>query len=299
MQAVMELLLKAAAIDSTVLIEGESGTGKELAARAIHFASPRSEMPFVVADCAAINPNLIESELFGHVEGAFTGAGCAKNGLIRDAHKGTLFLDEIGELPSELQVKLLRLLQEKTVKPVGSSDTIRVDIRVIAATNKNMADEMAEGRVRKDFYYRLNVIPVKIPPLRERLDDIPLLAKHFIEKLGKAGMNVEGITPEAIGTLKEYSWPGNVRELENVIERSAALGEGGTIDRSSLPDEIIAPRPVENWPQPERSSSLKDHEKNIIIDVMCRTGGNVETASRILNVHRSTLYRKLKKYKLD
>ncbi|MHC4661787.1 MAG: sigma-54-dependent transcriptional regulator [Planctomycetota bacterium] len=292
MQQIDELVLKAAATDATVLIRGESGTGKELIAKAIHYCSPRSEKSFVIADCSAINPNLIESELFGHERGAFTGAVGTKKGLVQAAAGGTLFLDEIGELPPDVQVKLLRVIQEKTVRPVGSEKTIQTDLRIIAATNRNLEKMIKDGSFREDVYYRINVVPIRIPPLRERRDDISLLVEHFVGKLRDTGMSISGVEADAIENMSKYDWPGNVRELENVLERAATLGSGEILKLSDLPEYL---RDSSERKRPG-TRSLKALEEDAIRNALDSTGGDVAGAASMLNIHRSTLYRKMKRY---
>jgi len=237
LQKVFTIVRKVAPYKSTVLITGESGTGKELFAQAIHQLSPRQNYPLIVVNCGAIPANLLEAELFGHIRGAFTGATQTREGLFEKAQKGTVFLDEVGELPLDLQVKLLRAIQEEEIMRVGDRRPIKLDIRIIAATNKSLADEVAEGNFRQDLHYRLNVVSLVIPPLRERKDDLLLLAHHFMGKFSKKlGKEVAGITKEAVGMIKNYDWPGNVRELENVIEQSIVLmDEGKSIDCADLP----------------------------------------------------------------
>jgi DNA-binding NtrC family response regulator len=295
MQHVAELVLKAARTDSTVLIRGESGTGKELIAKAIHHAGTRKDNRFVIADCSAINPNIIESELFGHERGAFTGAVERKKGLIPSADSGTLFLDEIGELPPDIQVKLLRVIQEKTVKPVGSEETIKVDVRIIAATNRNLEKMLGEGTFREDVYYRINVVPVHIPPLRERYEDIGLLVNHFIENLQNTGMQLRGINDESLELLKRYSWPGNVRELENVIERAATLGSNEIIESRDLPPHLQDGK----HPKVVQPKSLKSLELEGIRKALNNTNGDIAKAAKLLNIHRSTLYRKMKRHGIN
>jgi transcriptional regulator with PAS, ATPase and Fis domain len=237
LQKVLSILRKVAPYKSTVLITGESGTGKELFARAIHQLSPRRSSPMVVVNCGAIPENLLEAELFGHVKGAFTGAIATREGLFEKAEKGTLFLDEVGDLPLDLQVKLLRAIQEEEIMRVGDRRPIKLDIRIIAATNRSLEDEVASGRFREDLHYRLNVVSIRVPPLRERKDDLPGLIHHFIEKFcKKLDKKVEGINQEALGMLKNYDWPGNIRELENVIEQTLVLmDEGKAIEGLDLP----------------------------------------------------------------
>jgi len=290
MQRVAELVLKAAATDSTVLLRGESGTGKELIAKAVHYCSSRRDAPFVIADCSAINPNIIESELFGHERGAFTGAVEHKKGLVQAAGGGTLFLDEIGELKPDIQVKLLRVIQEKTVRPVGSEKTVQTDVRIIAATNRDLEAMIAEGAFREDIYYRINVVPIHVPALRERRDDIPLLVEHFIEKLKKAGMKVKGVGAQAMEALKRHPWPGNVRELENAIERAATLGSGEIIELSDLPPNVA------RSDAGKAPHSLTNVEATAIRNALIRTGGDIGAAAKLLDIHRSTLHRKVRRY---
>lgn len=239
MRAIFDLIQTVGPQASRVLISGESGTGKELVARAIHRHSPRSKAPFVTIDCGAFPETLLESELFGYMKGAFTGANENRQGLFAAAHGGTLFMDEISNMPVSMQMKLYRVLQEGRVRPLGSTDEIEIDVRVIGATNKDLEKEIAEGRFREDLYYRLNVIPIHLPPLRERRDDIPLLARTFLERFRESmKKTVEGITPEAMQLLENYDWPGNVRELENIIERSVALESGASISATVLPEKF-------------------------------------------------------------
>lgn len=239
MREMFQFAEKVARFDTTVLITGESGTGKELVARGIHFTGPRSQKPWVAVNCGSIPENLIESELFGHVKGAFTGADRTRHGLFREADSGTLFLDEIGELPVSLQVKLLRALQENEVRPVGATRAIKVNVRVVAATARNLEDEIEKNRFREDLYYRINVMPIRLPPLRERGEDIPLLARFFMEKFsGQLDTAVQSISPAAMSRLLEHAWPGNVRELENVIQRAVVLAEGVELLPEHLPESL-------------------------------------------------------------
>ena len=237
LQKTLKIIEKVAPFKSTVLITGESGTGKELFARAIHFQSPRKDKPLIVVNCGAIPQNLLESELFGHVKGAFTGAISTQEGLFEKANGGSLFLDEIGELPLDLQVKILRAIQEEEIMRVGDRRPIHLDIRIIAATNRSLEEEVNEGRFRQDLYYRLNVVNLMIPPLEDRLDDLPVLTNHFIEKFSKRlGKSILGIGPEALGMLRNYDWPGNIRELENVVEQTLLLMDENTfIEGHDLP----------------------------------------------------------------
>jgi two-component system response regulator PilR (NtrC family) len=245
LRAIFDLIQTVGPQASRVLITGESGTGKELVARAIHEHSPRAQKPFITIDCGAFPETLLESELFGYVRGAFTGANENRQGLFKAAHGGTLFMDEIGNMPLSMQVKLYRVLQEGKVRPLGSTEESEIDVRVIAATNKNLEKEIAEGRFREDLYYRLSVIPIHVPPLRERRDDIPLLSRAFLERFRKAmNKTIEGIDPEAMRLLEAHDWPGNVRELENTLERSVALETGPRISVQVLPEKIVHPSAI-------------------------------------------------------
>jgi two-component system response regulator HydG len=281
--------------ESHVLIQGESGTGKELVARAIRLCSPRAAGPFVPVDCGALPETIIESELFGHERGAFTGALGAP-GLFRMASQGTLFLDEVGEIPPAVQAKLLRALQHKEVRPVGSPSTVAVDIRVISATHRDLAAMVAEGRFRTDLFYRLNVVRIEIPPLRERREDIPLLVHHFLRKHADRAARVEGIEPEALEELVAADWPGNVRELENVIESAMALAPGPKLRGADLPrvrrSAAGAPAPT------DLPLSLEAYERCALERALLESGGDVHAAARLLGVGRSTLYRKLARHGL-
>ncbi len=302
MQRVFEMISRIARTDITVLIDGESGTGKELVAHAIHNLSARSHQPFMVINCGAIPENLLESELFGHVRGAFTGAVAQKEGLFEAANHGTLFLDEIGELPTHLQVKLLRALQEGEIKRVGSNETVRVDVRVLAATNKDLAKMVAEGHFRSDLFYRLNVIQLTIAPLRERREDIALLAQHFVKKFAqKLHKDVMAIAPDVLNILREYEWPGNVRELENAMERAVAMAFGKTIQRYDLPPTIQPRGEKSGWINGKLSESpltLKELEKQYIIQMLEACEWNYELASKQLGIGRTTLWRKLREYRI-
>lgn len=296
---VLETTERAAAFKSTVLVTGESGTGKEVLSRCIHAQSPRRDEAFVAINCGAIPENLLESELFGHAKGAFTGADRARRGLVQEADGGTLFLDEIGELPLSLQVKLLRVLQEEEVRPVGETKPRSVDIRLIAATARDLELEVREGRFREDLFYRLDVVRIVVPPLRERPKDVPLLLDHFLarcrENLGKP---VERITDEALERLVAYAWPGNVRELENVMERAVILAEGNTIGLPDLPGNVVSP-PTDPG-APRGPLNLKQARRTAEIEVIRRalreTDGNRTHAARLLEIsHRALLY-KIKEY---
>ena len=293
MQAIYDLIEDISQSDSTVLIQGESGTGKELIARALHVLSPRKERPFVVANCSAYAQTLLESELFGHEKGAFTGAIRRKKGRFELADGGSIFLDEIGEIPPTTQLVLLRVLQEKKFERVGGEDTIKVDVRVIAATNRNLAQDMMSGRFREDLYYRLNVIPVMVPPLRERKDDIPLLVKHFLEVYSTASSKaIRGFSEEVMQIFLDYDWPGNVRELQNVVEHAVILAKGEMITQIDLPHSL-----KETFPRTYADiSSLRDTEKNLILKVLKETDGNKYQAAKRLGITRSTLYGKLRKH---
>jgi two-component system response regulator HydG len=290
-----------AASDSTVLLQGESGTGKGVIARYIHELSMRVSGPFVSINCGALPESLLESELFGHVKGSFTGAVKDKSGLFAAAEKGTFFLDEIGETTAATQVKLLRVLQHREIIPVGATEPLPIDTRLVAATNRKLDDEIARGTFRSDLYYRLNVISIEIPPLRERRDDIPLLAENFLTEIAKKrGEDVKQLSPEAAAQLQEYSWPGNVRELENAIERAVILASNGTIQPSALPDKVrerkseplMAERGTPNPP-------LDAIERAYIMWVLGSEGGNKSRAAEVLGIDPSTLYRKLSRFGLD
>ena len=304
---VFETIGKVAPASATVLIEGESGTGKELVAKSIHFNGPRAAMPFVAVNCSALAESLLESELFGHEKGAFTGAASMKKGRFERADGGTLFLDEIGELSADLQVKLLRVLQEKVVERVGGTKPIAVDIRVIAATNKNLKDEMLTGRFREDLYYRLDVVHITLPPLHQRQEDIRLLVDHFIKKYAaerKTGQPVVGIDADAERLLYEYSWPGNVRELENVIERVMILGTGSTIKVSDLPKSIRSSVHSDLYigdiPANAKLYDTLAMVEKALIERALKVSGNVQShAAELLGIGKSGLNQKIKKYNLE
>ena len=318
MQVVFATLRKVAGYRSTVLISGASGTGKELVAKAIHDLSPRKGKPFVAVNCGAIPVSLIESELFGHAKGAFTGAHAAKKGLVEESAGGTLFLDEIGELPSPMQVKLLRLLQEDEVRRVGETKTNKVDIRIVAATNKDLAEEVRKGRFREDLYYRLNVLPVHLPPLRERREDIPVLVDHFIAKFARQMSSpVRGITAEALEILMNYDWSGNVRELENTIERAVVLAGAETVDAASLPEKVrnkvsqtasapaaagaaAGPDPLLDMLAGDLSvlKAKKWFETELIRRALEKTKGNKTQAAELLELSPRALLYKIREYGL-
>jgi DNA-binding NtrC family response regulator len=296
MREVFDLIRRVAGSQANVLITGESGTGKELVAKAIHFNSDRRDGPFVPVNCAAIPDTLLESELFGHIRGAFTDARGDKRGLFEEAHGGTLFLDEISELPIMLQPKLLRAIQEKEIRRVGSTKAIAVDVRIIAATNRALAEEVKAKRFREDLYYRLNVIEIRMPPLRERREDIPLLVDAFIKKFAMASQKaVTGVTEEALSLLMDYPWPGNVRELENAVERAVTLARGDKVRPEDLPPAVLSGRGDKPALEEavEKTLPLEAVEQEYILRILDKTGGNKCQAAQILGIDRKTLYRKL------
>ena len=303
MMAIFKTVRKVAAYKSTVLLYGESGTGKELVARALHFNSPRTDKPFVAINCGAITETLLESELFGHVKGAFTDANRDKPGLFQEADGGTLFLDEIGEMPLSLQVKLLRVIQEGEIRRVGDTKDIKVDVRLVAATVRDLSDEVGEGRFREDLYYRLNVLPIHMPPLRERREDLPLLIDHFVEDCNKRlGREVRGLSAEAKKVMMDYPWPGNVRELENAIEHSMILSEEDMVEVASLPRKIRESKDRIRMALASDELSIKKMnrliEEELIRRALKQTGGNRTRASQLLEIsHRALLY-KIKDYDL-
>ncbi|MDQ3298462.1 MAG: sigma-54 dependent transcriptional regulator [Myxococcota bacterium] len=339
-QRVLDFVKRVAPSDATVLLGGESGSGKEMVARAIHRASRRAKGPCVAVNCAALTETLIESELFGHEKGAFTGATEKKAGRFEMADKGTLFLDEVGELPLGLQTKFLRVLEERRFERVGGQKAIDVDVRMVAATNRDLAEMVKRGTFREDLYYRLSVITVEVPPLRERLDDVPLLAEHFLARLrSQAARRITGFSPEALAAMSRYAWPGNVRELRNAIERAIVLGDREHIMVQDLPPQVLAvaaparsrissptpplgsaistvapvasPSPPPSLatidplpltapvPRPAAARSLRDLEKEGILAALAATHGNKAQAAAILEIDRSTLYKKLKDYDIE
>jgi DNA-binding NtrC family response regulator len=301
MRQACALLAQGAVRDFTVLLTGETGTGKELAARAVHTESPRRARPFVAVNCGALPAELVESELFGHAKGAFTGATVAKAGLFEEASGGTLFLDEVGDLPLAMQVKLNRGLQEKEVRRVGTTQPVKVDVRVVAATHRDLQAEVAAGRFREDLFYRLNVFTVRMPALRERREDIPLLAMHF---LAKAGRPLEGFTPEALRALSAYAWPGNVRQLENAVARAAAVAQGPRLRLEDLPPELaqvtggtLPPESLAKMPYREAVDSARDAvSREYLVALMQEFGGNVTHAAERAGMERESLHRLLKRY---
>jgi two-component system response regulator HydG len=301
MQAVLKIADKVAGSDCTVLISGESGTGKELFARHIHRNSRRGERRFVSINCGALPESLLESELFGHMKGAFTGAHRNNDGLFRVAHEGTLFLDEIGEMSPGIQVKLLRALQEREVMPVGGARPVAVDVRVLAATNRNLEDDVREGKFRADLYYRLNVVPLHVPPLRERPDDIPLLVEHFLRKAcASEGVPCKHFDVEAAQLLKQHAWPGNVRELENIIERAVILVDAAEISPDALPPAVVR---GSSSPSTEKlmegTPTLEALERRYITKILDESNWRKKRASQILGIDASTLYRKIQRYHLS
>jgi two-component system, NtrC family, response regulator AtoC len=299
MERIFELISTIADTRSTVLIQGESGTGKELIARAIHYGSHRAHHPYIAVSCAALVDSLLESELFGHEKGAFTDAKTLKRGKFELADGGSLFLDEIGDISPKLQLNLLRVLQEREFHRVGGEEPIRVDVRIITATNRHLEEAVREGTFREDLYYRLNVISIQVPPLRERKEDIPLLVENFIGKFNmESGKRVEGISGEALQLLLEHEWPGNVRELENVIERAVIINKGGMVLPTDLPPQLtkaIAQQSATTTPQ----RTLQDVERLHILRVVSENDWNILRSARILGIDRSTLYAKIKRYGLQ
>jgi two-component system response regulator PilR (NtrC family) len=306
MLEVFGLIAQAAPSRSTILVVGESGTGKELVAKAVHANSPRRDKPFVVVNSGSLPPDLLESNLFGHVKGAFTGAVYAKKGLFELADKGTLFFDEIGNIPLETQAKLLRVIQEREFMRLGGVDTIKVDVRVVAATNVDLRRAVEEGRFREDLYYRLNVIAIQLPPLRQRKEDVVALVNHFVEKYAREnGKAVEGVTPEAMQALMDYDWPGNVRELENVIERGVVLTTSNRIGRELIPDHVRS-SPSFHVPHlvvPPEGISLRDviasFERRLIESTLESTGGVQKEAARLLGLKPTTLNEMIKRHNIS
>lgn len=301
MQAVFQMIAKVADYKTSVLITGESGTGKELVAKAIHYNSNRRHMPLIDINCGGIPETLLESELFGHVKGAFTDAYRSKKGLFVEADGGTLFLDEMGEMSLPLQVKLLRVLQEEEVRPLGGSESVRADVRIIAATSKNLREEVARGAFREDLFYRINVLAIELPPLRRRKEDIPLLANHFIAKYNKRlGLAVERMDGDCLQSCLDYPWPGNVRELENVIERAMALSDGPVLGRDSLPPDMLRPKIEVPAGFQSQGLSIKKNakvlEKQLIEKGLAETNGNKTKAAELLEISLPALLYKIKEY---
>jgi transcriptional regulator with PAS, ATPase and Fis domain len=291
-----DMIVRVAPTETTVLVQGESGTGKELVAQAIHHHSSRRDRPYVVVDCAAISESVIESELFGHEKGAFTGAETSTGGLVRAADTGTLFLDEIGELSLSVQAKLLRIIQERTVRPVGSTKNHQVDIRIIAATNRNLLEEVAEKRFRQDLFYRLSTVTLNVPPLRERDEDIMLLSGKILEYYRKAEKPAATVMAKAQQLLQRYEWPGNVRELENVLRGALVFADEGKINVMDLPPTISAQ--AASGESIVKSGTLASYEFEAIRNALAETGNNRSQAAKILDIAEATLYRKIKNYGL-
>jgi PAS domain S-box-containing protein len=299
MQDLFELIENVAQTDAPVLIHGQSGTGKELVARAIHEESPRNAKPFIKVNCAALNENLLESELFGHEKGAYTGADRTRIGRFEAAHEGSIFLDEIGDIPLSTQVKLLRVLEEKEIERVGDHKPISVDVRIISATNKDLETLISQGLFREDLFFRINVFPLSCPSLAERLEDIPVIVQNFIEiNAGKGGKEISGLTPEAMEALLTYSWPGNVRELRNTIEYASVLCPGGWIGKEHLPPRITLNSNIP--PSNTRSSTAsRQEEREHLINTLRRFKGNQSETARALGVSRVTIWKRIKKYEID
>jgi transcriptional regulator with GAF, ATPase, and Fis domain len=304
MQKINAMVRRVATSDATVLITGESGTGKELVARAVHTYSPRAAGPFVALNCAAIPEELLESELFGHVRGAFTGALAARVGMFQLADGGTVFLDEVGEMPVSLQPKLLRVLQNREVRRVGADQPLSVNVRVIAATNKDLAVEVEKGAFREDLFYRLQVIPIHLPPLRARRSDIPLLVQHFLEKQNLKYSRTIQLSAETMVYLWEYDWPGNVRELENLVERLVVLSDNGQVGPEDLPSSVRSfisekkiPNPALNNGELDLQQAVEQFENRLIDEALRHTNSNITAAARILKINRTTLIAKLRRRK--
>ncbi|NQU65716.1 MAG: sigma 54-interacting transcriptional regulator [SAR324 cluster bacterium] len=298
-QKMFELVKKAAWSDAPVIIFGDSGTGKELVAQAIHNLGRRKDGPFVQLNCAALNESLLESELFGHVKGAFTGAYRHRIGRFETANEGDIFLDEIGDVPLSTQVKLLRVLEQKQIERVGDHQSIPVDARLITATNKNLQTLIQNGEFREDFFFRINVIPIQVPTLRERLDDVPLLVEYFISRLRKrTGKKIIGLTPETMKTLLSYSWPGNIRELKSVLEYAFAVADKGLITVDQLPPSVVGEKVP---PVARQQTSLKDEpaEKQELIEALTHAQGNQSEAARLLDISRVTVWNRMKKFNID
>ncbi len=303
-QGLIEMVRTVSPTEATILVTGESGTGKELIARAIHANSPRKEGPLVTVNCAAITDTLLESELFGHEKGAFTGADKKRDGRFMQAHKGSIFLDEVGEIPLHMQAKLLRAIQEREIQRVGSDKAMKVDVRIIAATNRDLLDDVHSGKFREDLFYRLNVVNLLVPPLHERKEDIPLLAKFFLERFAKKNRrNMKGFTPTAMDMMVRYPWPGNVRELENALERAVIMSLGDYITERELPPGVVAFSKGDSEEELPTAGlagmPLEEIEKSAIIQTLKETGGNKSEASKILQITRTTLNNKIKKYRIE
>ncbi len=308
MLEVYKTVARVAPTKSTVLVLGESGTGKELIAQAIHQHSPRANRPFVAVDCGALTETILESEIFGHVRGAFTGALADKKSVFEEAQGGTCFLDEIGGISPNMQARLLRVLQEHEIRRVGGKDWVKVDVRVVAATNHNLAEAVSKGEFRQDLYYRLDVVTIHLPPLRERVDDIPLLARHFLQRYSQeSGKSISAISDKAMELLCGYSWPGNIRELENAIEQAVALSYQSILTPDDFPEAVRNPaaaKPFENGAQNEQflfrdTPSLEEVKKRYVLHVLRHNQGNVSRSARVLNIDRRSLYRMLARFKIE
>ena len=296
MLEVYKLVARVAPTTATVLVVGESGTGKELVARAIHSRSPRASKPFVPVNCTALSESLLESELFGHARGAFTGAVAAKRGLFEMANDGTLFLDEIGDMGPKMQAQLLRVLQDGEVRPVGGTESIKVDVRLVCATNRDLEADVKTSRFREDLYFRINVVTVRMPPLRERAGDIPILARHFLAKISRReGRPEASVSPETLDVLCHHSWPGNVRELENAVERAVAVAKGNVVLPSDLPVEVYGGSPAAPAGIVDDRPTLSELEKRYIALILTECGGNKKRAAERLGIDRRTLYRALER----
>jgi len=301
MEKLYRIIAKAAQSSHPVLIMGESGTGKELVARCIHYSGQVHDKPFIPVDCGSLVPTLIESELFGYAKGAFTGAIRAKDGLLAIANGGTVFLDEIGELPVDLQAKLLRAIQEREIRPVGSTRRVPIQVRILAATNRDLEKAVAEGTFRRDLYFRLNVLSLRIPPLRERKQDIPLLAEHFLERLARTTGTQRTLSQEALKAMIEYDWPGNVRELENCLERACAMSSGPVLQVGDLASplqkvQMLGPATAAAIADMPRIHPITEIEKTAILSAIDQLKGDKLAAARLLGIGKTTLYRKLKEY---
>jgi two-component system response regulator HydG len=298
MERLYRIIAKAARSTHPVLVLGESGTGKEMVARSIHFTGPFKDKPYIPVDCGSLVPTLIESELFGHVKGAFTGANQSKEGLLAIAEGGTVFLDEIGELPVDLQSKLLRAIQEKEIRPVGSTKRISINVRILAATNRDLEQAVVQGTFRRDLYFRLNVLTLRLPSLRERRDDIPLLISHFLDRLAQTTDQKKSLSDEAMELLMKHDWPGNVRELENCLERSWALSSGPILQVSDLPSDLRSARTNVSFRAASGSQiiPMAELEKQAILATIEQVKGDKLMAARLLKIGKTTLYRKLKEY---
>jgi len=300
MEKLYRIIAKAASSSHPVLILGESGTGKEMVARSIHYSGPFRDKPFIPVDCGSLVPTLIESELFGYVRGAFTGANQAKDGLLAIAEGGTVFLDEVGELPVDLQAKLLRAIQEKEIRPVGSTRRVPINVRILAATNRDLEQAVMEGAFRRDLYFRLNVLSLRIPPLRERREDIPVLITHFMERAARTSGQEKILSDEALKAMLAYDWPGNVRELENCLERTCAFTSGPLIHVPDLPPAIASTRmsvPANgNGHGQNKIVPMAELERQCILNAIAELNGDKLQAARLLGIGKTTLYRKLKDY---